>query len=67
MLSQKARPAENCCSGTLLLQIHLIQKRETALCLLKANNLMEFNKFYGLLIKFNSSLTWCSKFDGKVH
>lgn len=67
LLSQNARPAKNCSSGTLLLQMHLTQKRKAALCLLRPNNLMEFNKFYGLLRTFNSSLTWCSKSDGKVH
>lgn len=36
-------------------------------CLLRPSNLMEFKKFYGFLGKFNSSLTQCSKCDGKVH
>lgn len=67
LLSQNARPAENCNSGTLLLQMHLTQKREAAVCLMRPNNLMEFKKFYGFLGKFNSSLTQCSKSDGKVH
>lgn len=35
----------------------LTQKREAAVCLLRPNNLVEFNKFYELLRKFNSSLT----------
>lgn len=45
----------------------LAQKREAAVCLLRPNHLIEFNKFYELLRKFDSSLTQCSKFDGKVH
>lgn len=38
-----------------------------AVCLLRPNNLIEFNKSDELLRKFNSSLSRCSKFDGKVH
>lgn len=67
LLPQNARLAEKCNSGTLLLQMHLTQKREAVVCLLRPNTLMEFNTFCGLLRKFNSSLTRCSKSDGKVH
>lgn len=45
----------------------LTQKREAAVCSLRPNNLIEFNKFAELLRKFNSSLPRCNKFDGKVH
>lgn len=68
LLSQNARPAENCSSGTLLLQMHFTQKREAAVCLLNSsNNLMSSINFMDFLRKFNSCLTRCNKFDGKVH
>lgn len=67
LLSQNARPAENCSSGTLLLQMHLSQKRETAVSLLRPNNLTSSTNFMDFLRKFTSSLPRCSKFHGKVH
>lgn len=37
------------------------------MCLLRPNNLMSSINFMDFLRKFHSSLTRCSKFDGKLH